>query len=53
MQMTPEGKKSTIFHGVLTGLIFILAYISGPDIQMFLRYVLADLRSSEELNFDF
>jgi hypothetical protein len=53
MQMIPEGKKSTFFQVVLTGLIFILAFISGPEIQMFIRFVLADLRSSGELNLDF
>jgi len=37
MQMTPEDNKSTIFYGVMTGLIFILAFIAEPDIQMFLR----------------
>jgi len=37
MQTTPEGKKSTIFHGVLTEIDFYLALFAEPNIQMFLK----------------
>jgi len=34
MQLTLEDKKSTFFHGVLTGFDFYLVIISEPDIQI-------------------